>query len=289
MMTKPIAKQWLEWFNYRLTNIGPRRQASIWMGRVSRIQSPRLTRLAIWIWNHFDRLELEDSPPQTYASIQACFTRPIRPETRPIDQHPDVLISPCDAILGAHGRIEGQRLYQIKGKPYLLEELIGPVPQDHPWRQGYFVTLRIKASMYHRFHAPADGQLVKAWHRSGDAWNVNPATLKRVDRLFCQNERACLSYQLLAGESLALVPVAAVWVAGIRVHALQGLAWHDTPQPLEGLSAPSQVKGEEMGWFEHGSTIVVITPDSFELVKGLEEGHRLKMGQALLRRRDRCA
>ncbi len=288
-MTNHTHQTWQEWLNFMLTNLGPRRRVSVWMGRISRIESPLLTRLAIWIWNRFDRLELKDSPAQTYTSIQACFTRAIRPETRPIDADPGVLVSPCDAILGAHGRIQDQRLYQIKGKPYDLEELIGPVPADHHWRQGYFVTLRIKSNMYHRFHAPAEGQLLQAQHRSGDAWNVNPAALKRVDALYCKNERACLTYQTTSGDTLALVPVAAIWVAGIRVHALHGMAWHDTPTGFTPSPAPFYAKGEEMGWFEHGSTIVMIAPHSYQLVSGWREGDRIKMGQALLTHRPEFA
>jgi phosphatidylserine decarboxylase len=108
--------------------------------------------------------------------------------------------------------------------------------------------------------------------------------LKRVDRLYCQNERACLSYRLHTQEWLAMVPVAAIWVAGIRIHALEGRSWYDTKDPIALSPARSLAKGEEIGWFEHGSTIVMITPGSFELVNGWREGDRLKMGQALLRR-----
>jgi phosphatidylserine decarboxylase len=284
MMTNETFNTWIEWLHFKLTNMGPRRWTSVWMGHLSRIQSPFLTRVAIWIWNRFDRLELEDAPRQTYGSIQACFTRSIRPETRPVNSSPDVLVSPCDAILGAHGRVEHGRLYQIKGKPYPLEDLIGQVSDHHPWHNGYFVTLRIKSNMYHRFHAPASGKLTQAWHRSGDAWNVNPVTLKRVDRLFCRNERACLTYELDSGENMAMVPVAAIWVAGIRVHALQDFAWHDTAEPIALPMPPVYAKGQEMGWFEHGSTIVMIVPRGYELVHGWKDGDRLKMGQALLRR-----
>jgi phosphatidylserine decarboxylase len=283
-MTKNTPHPWVEWLQFKLTNLGPRRWTSVMMGRLSRIDSPVLTRLAMWIWNRFDPLELDDSPTQTYRSIQACFTRPIRAETRPIDAASDVLVSPCDGILGAHGRIEQGQLFQIKGKPYGLEELIGPVPPAHPWHQGRYATVRIKSNMYHRFHAPAQGQLIQAWHRSGDAWNVNPATLKRVDRLFCRNERACLTYRLENGQILAMVPVAAIWVAGIRVHALQGLNWHDSTERISLTADHTCAKGEEMGWFEHGSTIVMIVPPGYELLPGWQEGDRLKMGQALWRR-----
>ena len=274
--------RWRQTLNFWLTNTWPRRRLSRWMGQISRWRSPWFTPAAIWIWNRFDPLELADSPPVRYASMHDCFTRAIRPETRPLDPRNGVLTSPCDGILGAHGRIEDDQLFQVKGKHYALTDLIGPVPSNHPWRTGYFVTIRIKSNMYHRFHAPGKGHLVESRYFPGDAWNVNPPTLERVDRLFVQNERACLTYVLEQGDAVALVPVAAILVAGIRVHALHHLLWMK-PDVLLRLDQPvAYGKGEEMGWFEHGSTIVMIAPRHYELCPDFKSGDRLRMGQALL-------
>ncbi len=254
------------------------------MGRISRWENPWFTRAALWVWNRFDPLELADSPDVRYASLHACFTRSVRPETRPLDLRHDVLISPCDGILGAHGRIADDEMFQIKGKPYALSELIGTVPFDHPWRQGYYVTIRIKSNMYHRFHAPGQGQLMGSRYFPGDAWNVNPPALERVDRLFVQNERACLHFELDNGDAVALIPVAAILVAGIRVHALRHLPWMKPDLSLRLENPVAYDKGEEMGWFEHGSTIVVIASPDYELGAGLRTGDRLLMGQRLLLR-----
>ena len=287
-MTRSNFKNLKARLNFWVTNLGPRRRLSTWMGYISRIRSRRFTQCAMWIWNRFDRLELEDAPKQNYLSIQECFTRPIRPETRPVDERCGVLISPCDGILGAHGPVLNARLFQIKGKTYELEELIGPIESDHPWRDGYFVTIRIKSNMYHRFHAPCSGQIESAKHFPGDAWNVNPETLERVDRLFVKNERACLTYRMQDGQTMALVPVAAILVAGIRVHALNGCDWMLKEQPTR-LSPPAPyTKAQEMGWFEHGSTILMIVPKNYRLRADLQQGDRLKMGQGLLLQQDIC-
>src|SRR5262249_30590397 len=118
----------------------------------------------------------------------------------------------------------------------------------------------------------------------GDTWNVNPIALKRVEKLFCKNERALLTTRLAAtGDVVTLVPIAAVLVAGIRLHFL-GVALglkHRGPTRIPCV-APFR-KGEERGWFEHGSTIFVFAPDGFELCENMREGRVIRMGQPLMR------
>jgi phosphatidylserine decarboxylase len=119
--------------------------------------------------------------------------------------------------------------------------------------------------MYHRFHAPHDCRVGKVVRISGDAWNVNPPALRRVEKLFCKNSRAVVPIELQrSGHQLLLVPVAAILVGGIRLH--------------EDLRFD---KGAEMGWFEHGSTIVVLAPPSFTVK--VPEGTVIRAGQALMR------
>jgi phosphatidylserine decarboxylase len=136
--------------------------------------------------------------------------------------------------------------------------------------------------MYHRFHAPHDAQVEHVSYLSGDVWNVNPIALKRVERLFCRNERAVIRMRLAAGPTIALVPVAAVLVASIRLHALDVLLHLRWPGATEMPCDASVKKGEEMGWFEHGSTIIVLVPPGFELADGITPGRRLKMGEPLM-------
>jgi phosphatidylserine decarboxylase len=284
MMTNRLLLRVADALNFWLTNGLPRRRASVWMGRLSRYRNRWLTPLMLWVWNRFDPIELADSPPQQYACLRDCFVRPLLPGARVIDADPDTLCSPCDGIVGAHGRVEDNQMVQIKGKPYDLTELVGELPADDPLRNGTFVTIRIKSSMYHRFHAPAHGWLTRVRHFAGDAYNVNPPALRRIDRLYCKNERASLTLRMHTGEELAVVTVAAILVAGIRIHALHGSDWMGAQQPVC-LGTPAHFdKGQEMGWFEHGSTIVLIVPAGFSLVGSLQTGDRLYMGQALLRR-----
>ena len=209
-----------ERINFLVTNRLPRRYATQLAGWYSRIRSRRLTRLSLAVWKLFaDDLALHEAAKTEFESLQDCFTRALKPGARPIDPAPERVVSPCDSIIGAHGRVRGTELFQAKGLPYRLEELLGDGPRAERYRDGYFVTLRLKANMYHRFHAPESGRIRGVTYVSGDTWNVNPIALKRVERLFCRNERAIIELETESPERpLALVPVAAILVASMRLN-----------------------------------------------------------------------
>ncbi|MBV8500823.1 MAG: phosphatidylserine decarboxylase [Paucibacter sp.] len=272
--------------NFLVTNRIPRIAVTRAMGWFSQIRSPLLARLSIAVWQVFTELDLSDAKKHRFESLHDCFTRELLAGARPVDGDPGVLTSPCDAIVGELGRIEQGRLYQAKGMPYAMRELFGPAQELQPFEGGQFLTLRLTSAMYHRFHAPDAARLEHVSYLSGDCWNVNPIALKRVERLFCRNERAVLRMRLADGTPLAIVPVAAVLVASIRLHAL------DVEQHLRQKSERSGAhewpceasyeRGQEMGWFQHGSTLIVFVPPGFE--PAVHTGQRLRMGQALMRR-----
>jgi phosphatidylserine decarboxylase len=270
--------------NFLLTNRVPRLALTRLMGRISRIESPWFTRAAIALWRLFTELDLSEAKAQRFSSIQACFTRELRPGARVVDTRPEILASPCDAIVGACGRVERGAVFQAKGMPYTTAELFGPTQDTRVFEGGAYVTLRLTSAMYHRFHAPHDLTVEHVTYLSGDTWNVNPIALARIERLFCRNERAVLRARLAAtGHEIALVPVAAVLVASMRFHFLDGVPYLRQRGAAETPCRAPHAKGQEMGWFEHGSTILVFTPPGFALADGIAPGVRARMGQALLR------
>jgi phosphatidylserine decarboxylase len=270
--------------NFLLTNRVPRLALTRLVGWYSRIRSPALTRLSIAVWRLFTDLDLSEARTQRFVSLRDCFTRELRPGARVVDADPDAFASPCDAIVGACGEVQGTQVFQAKGFPYALADLFGPSQDSAPFHDGVYVTLRLTSAMYHRFHAPHDLLLHHVTHIAGDTWNVNPIALARVQRLFCRNERAVLRGRLeRGGHEVALVPVAAIAVATLRLHA-PDLRLHP------GCAGPHEIacqvrlrKGQEMGWFEQGSTIIVFVPRGFALAPGIATGARIRMGQALLR------
>ncbi len=212
----------LERLNFLLTNRIPRRAATRFVGWISKIEQPLVRGLSFALWRHFGGdLRLEESERDWYASIHECFTRRLKPGMRPIDADPRTIVSPCDGVVGAHGAVAGVEVFQAKGFPYTLPDLLGDAELAAKYRDGVFVTLRLRSNMYHRFHAPADVRIREVRYISGDTWNVNPIALRRIERLFCMNERAVLELETgTPGASLLLVPVAAILVASIRMHFL---------------------------------------------------------------------
>jgi phosphatidylserine decarboxylase len=270
--------------NFLLTNRIPRRLATRFMGWFSKIEQPLVRSLSIAVWRAFADVDLSDAKQTRFRSMHDCFTRELKAGARPVDPDPGILVSPCDAIVGASGRVEGTTVFQAKGFPYTLQDLLADPKLADVYRDGRYVTLRLTSGMYHRFHAPHDCRVEQVTYISGDTWNVNPIALKRVEKLFCKNERAVLRTRLRAtGHVVTLVPIAAVLVASIRLHFLDVLLHmgHRGPNVVR-CDAPCR-KGEEMGWFQHGSTIVVFVPDGFELCDNVPERSVIRMGQPLMR------
>jgi phosphatidylserine decarboxylase len=270
--------------NFLLTNRVPRLLLTRFMGWFSQLRQPLVRRASIAVWRAFADLDLSDAKKSRFDSLHDCFTRELKPGARRIDADRSVLASPCDAIVGACGAVNGTQVFQAKGFPYSAVELFGDPATAEQFRDGSYVTLRLTSSMYHRFHAPHDARIDAVTYISGDTWNVNPIALARVERLFCRNERAVLAMRLTAGgHRIALVPVAAILVASMRLHCLDVHLNLRYRGPNRLACDTAVAKGQELGWFEHGSTIIVFAPKGFTLAPGIETGRTIRMGEALMR------
>jgi len=280
-----------ERLNFLLTNRLPRRFATQLMGWYSQIENPKLTQASIKLWRIFaSDLDFQDTQEHGFVSLHDCFIRELKEGARPIDPCKSIVVSPCDAVIGAHGRIEGTTVFQAKGFPYELGDLMPDNALQEKYRDGFFVTLRLKSSMYHRFHAPVDCSVSEITYISGDVWNVNPIALKRVEKLYCKNERAVVPLHIDGelGEgseaSITLVPVAAILVASMKFHCLDhhlGLRYRG-PNTLS--CQASYKKGDEMGYFQHGSTIILFATSHYQFRDQIQDGDTIRMGEALLKR-----
>jgi phosphatidylserine decarboxylase len=276
-----VAQQ--EDLNFLLTNRLPRRWLTLFVGWLSRLEQPLVRDACIAIWRLFSDLDLSEARTRQFKSLHECFTRQLTDGARRVDPDPAVVVSPCDGIVGAMGQVACGSALQAKGAPYTLMDLLGDTELVRRYLHGSFVTLRLTSGMYHRFHAPYDCQVEQVTYISGDTWNVNPIALKRIERLFCKNERAVIRCRLApSGHLITLVPVAAILVASIRLHCADVLLHlkYRGPNPIP-CDARLR-KGEEMGWFQHGSTIIAFAPPGVELVAGLRQGSVIRMGQPLL-------
>jgi phosphatidylserine decarboxylase len=268
--------------NFLLTNRLPRRWLTIFVGWLSRLEQPLLCRAFIGIWRLFAPLDLSEARCTRFRSLQEFFTRELKDGARLVEPDPAVLVSPCDGVVGEMGPVVAGSVLQAKGFPYTLMDLLGDAALVRTYLEGTFVTLRLRSDMYHRFHAPYDCRVEQVTYVSGDTWNVNPITLQRIERLFCKNERAIIRCRLPSGPLITLVPVAAILVASIRLHFVDVLLHLRYRGPNTLPCDASLRKGEEMGWFQHGSTMIAFAPPGVQLCAGLRHGDVIRMGESLL-------
>lgn len=269
--------------NFLLTNRIPRRYATFFMGWFSRIENPIIRYLTFKIWNIFaDDLNLAEAKKDKFKSLHDCFIRELKPHARKINPDKKIITSPCDAIIGAHGKINETELFQAKGFPYTLKDLLIDNELVERYRNGIYITLRLKSTMYHHLHAPYAGSISEIKYISGDTWNVNPIALKRVEKLFCKNERAVLDIKIDNSKiSLTMVPVAAILVASMKFHYL-----NDTLDlKYKGSNTipcnTSFNKGDDLGYFQHGSTVIMFATNNVKISETIIEGNRIQMGEEL--------
>jgi len=271
--------------NFAITNWLPRRTATRLMRWFSRIEQPLVRDVSLDIWQALSDLDLSDARKRRFDSLHDCFTRELAPGARSIDHDPDLIVSPCDAIVGASGTLAGVTALQAKGRSYPIGELLCDSRLAEYYRDGCFATLRLTATMYHRFHAPDAGRVEHVSHVPGDTWNVNGPAVQRIDRLYCRNERAVIRYRVERDSTLiTLVPIAAILVASLRLHCLDTRLHLDYTGPREIPCNAAFGRGDELGWFEHGSTIVVLAPRGYVVDPPAGPGQRVRMGQRLMRR-----
>ena len=188
--------------NFLLTNRIPRRLATQFIGWFSKIEQPLVRDLSIACWRLFSDLDLSEARKTHFRSLHDCFTRELKPGLRPSDPDPKVVVSPCDAIIGAFGRIADTELFQVKGAPYSLLDLLGDPALVDRHRNGRFITLRLTSSMYHRFHAPHDCRIenpyvarasIALWRLFADL-DLGDSKLQTFDSL-----HACFTRELKPG------------------------------------------------------------------------------------------
>lgn len=235
-----------------------------------------------------DMSEAVEEQPSAYKTFNSFFTRRLKPELRPLTATHGQLAHPVDGTVSQLGAIHSDRIFQAKGHDYSLQALLGGQQQDaEPFMDGDFVTIYLAPKDYHRIHMPCDGTLKKMIYVPGDLFSVNPLTAANVPNLFARNERVVAIFDTEVGP-MAMVLVGATIVASI------GTVWsgtvtpptakrvHSWSYPSSGPEAIQLKKGEEMGHFKLGSTVVMtFAKDSIRFDESLEAGSVTRMGQVM--------
>lgn len=233
--------------------------------RVTRCRIPWLKNgLMKWFIRRFnvDMSEAEQPDYEQFDSFNAFFTRRLKSSARPLAQGERIIACPVDGAVSQVGRIHGDTLFQAKGHDYSATALLGgDASLAAQFQEGYFATLYLSPRDYHRIHMPLSGTLQQTVYVPGRLFSVNPATVRCIPGLFARNERVVAVFETAYG-LMALVLVGAINVGCIET------VWHGviTPPHRSGVERwvpPAQQvytleKGEEMGRFNMGSTVVCL-------------------------------
>ncbi|AKG69451.1 MULTISPECIES: archaetidylserine decarboxylase [Serratia] len=250
-----------------------------------------LTKLVVKAFARYYRVQMQEAQNPdlaSYATFNEFFVRPLRDGARPIVAEPHVLALPADGAISQLGAIRDDQIFQAKGHNYTLEALLaGNYLLAEPFRNGLFATTYLAPSDYHRVHMPCDGVLREMIYVPGDLFSVNPLTAANVPNLFARNERVICVFdtafgpmvQILVGATI-VGSIETVW-AGTVTPPREGIIRRWT-YPAEGMEGAIQlVKGEEMGRFKLGSTVInLFTPGSVQFAPHLNNGTVTRMGQA---------
>ncbi len=220
-----------------------------------------------------------------FSSFNQFFTRELKAVARPIDTSPNTVVCPADGAVSQAGQIEQDNLFQAKGKSFSTVDLLGGDKQRAAaFENGSFTTIYLSPKDYHRLHMPIKGTLTEMVHIPGRLFSVNTATTNSVPGLFARNERVACLFDTEIG-SMALILVGAIFVSSIET------TWHGvvTPPTIKTVrswqyqdNAPVIEKGEEMGRFNMGSTIIVLfAKDKVEWDADFKAGKSVKLGELI--------
>jgi len=246
------------------------------------IKDTFITKFAKKYQVNMDEALIEDL--SSFASFNDFFTRELKDGARPIAQGEGVLVSPADGAVSQLGKIELGKVFQAKGRDFSVTTLLGgDSERAATFLNGEFATIYLSPKDYHRVHMPCAGKLLETVYVPGDLFSVNPTTAQGVDGLFARNERLVCMFETEYGP-MAMVLVGAMIVAGIET------VWSGQVCPLPKKAqaqdyTKSEIrleKGQEMGRFKLGSTVVLCFPeDSVKFLEEIKAESPLMMGQAL--------
>jgi phosphatidylserine decarboxylase len=255
----------ISWLKVKLQYVTPKHALSRMIGCLAAAEAGAVTTSLIKLFikqYKVDMSEAIETEPEAYKSFNEFFTRELKDGVRTICEDEKQLAYPVDGTISQLGDIQHDRVFQAKGHDYSLTTLLGGNPGiAEPFKDGKFATIYLSPKDYHRIHMPMDGQLTDMIYVPGELFSVNPLTTQNVPGLFARNERVVAIFNTAKGK-MAMVLVGATIVASIEtkwagtVTPPAGKNVQHWQYPESGENSVSIAKGDEMGLFKLGSTIV---------------------------------
>lgn len=256
----------LDKFKIAMQYAMPKHFISRMVGKLAAAKAGGLTTALIKLFIKQYKIDMSEAKypdPAHYKTFNEFFTRPLKEGIRPLAEESDIIAHPVDGAISQLGDVVDGQIIQAKGHDYSLQALLGGKEEDTaPFLGGKFATIYLAPKDYHRIHMPVDGTLSKMIYVPGDLFSVNPLTAQNVPNLFARNERVVAIFETEIGP-LAMVLVGATIVASIEtiwagtVTPPAGKDVFSWNYPTTGDNAITLKKGEEMGRFKLGSTVIL--------------------------------
>lgn len=268
-----------------LLKILPKNLVSKLAGKLADQELPApVLQKVIEVYSNIYKIDTADmeTPVSSMKTFNEFFTRKLKPGLRPIDQDPGSVVSPVDGTVSEFGKIDCGLLIQTKGVYYSLEDLAGE-KTAREFEDGYFVTIYLSPADYHRIHSPVDASINEFSYFSGNLWPVNDFAVKNIGSLFCLNERILTMLDCKENSRVAMVKVGATVVGKIKVnyHSTESNKAHKDYINIP-LTEPKTIqKGEELGLFQLGSTVVLLFQKDQFNPDLLEKDRKVKMGEKI--------
>lgn len=229
-------------------------------------------------------------PSAGFPTFDAFFTRKLKPGLRPLDPEPDAVLSPADGRLEDAGPIEVGSTLKVKGRIYTVGELLADRWAASLYAGGQFAVVYLSPRDYHRVHAPVDGRVRTVRHVQGTLFPVNEIGLRHIPRLFARNERVVVEQASALHGPVTTVLVGAIGVGRISLAFDSELLTNNGRAHGESIysaeDAPELQRGDELGAFHLGSTVIVFKGPGCGLTLARRPGQRVRMGEAIWRRTD---
>jgi phosphatidylserine decarboxylase len=277
----------IDWIKVRTQYILPKHLLSRLVGKLAAARAGALTQILIKGFIKAFNINMQEAmheKPSAYDTFNAFFTRPLKDGIRPIVEGDNILCHPVDGKISQFGDIIGDKVFQAKGHDYSLTTLLGGKPElAECFKGGKFATIYLAPSDYHRIHMPIKGTLTDTLHVPGELFSVNPLTAANVPGLFARNERVVALFDTSVGK-VAMVLVGATIVASIETVWAGNITppagkyvqhWHHNKDDI------TLDKGEEMGRFKLGSTVVLCFESNKIEFEDLSAGDVTRLGEAL--------
>lgn len=233
--------------------------------RLARSEAPLVKRTFLRVFLSGYRIDMAEAlqpDPYAYRSFNDFFTRALKPDARPIDNDPGCVVSPVDGTISQCGELEEDSILQAKGHRYCLQDLLaGDAEAVATYRNGSFACIYLAPYNYHRIHMPCAGSVRGNLYVPGELFSVNAATARAVPRVFARNERLICDFDTPVGR-MAVILVGALHVGSIEtVHCGEVNPVprrRGTAVPIPAGIGRAFAKGEELGRFNMGSTVVLL-------------------------------